>query len=58
MGSLYLAKFSAFEIEGRENANDIGEHGKGRTRKACNPCKDDLCDRHLRVQEAIPFLRV
>ena len=37
IGSLFLAKFSEFEIEGHENANDIDEHRKERTRKAHNP---------------------
>jgi hypothetical protein len=58
MGSLFSAKFSEFEIEEHENANDIDEHGKGRTRKACSPCKDNLIDRQLTKKEAIPFLRV
>ena len=58
MGSLVLAKFSEFEIEAHENANDIDEHRDERTRKACNSCKDDLSDRQLIIKEAIPLLRV
>ena len=56
MASLVLAKLSEFEIEVRENANDIDEHGNERTRKACNPCKDDLSDYQVITKEAIPFL--
>ena len=58
MVSLVSAKFSELEIEVHVDANDIDKQGKERTRKACNPCKDELCDRRLRVKEAIPFLRV
>jgi hypothetical protein len=57
MAFLVLAKFSGFKIEAHENTNDIDEHGKERTRKACNPCKDDLPDRQLIIKEAIPFFR-
>jgi hypothetical protein len=55
MASLFLAKFSEFEIEAHENVND--EHRKERTRETCNPCEDDLSDRQLTIEEAIPFLR-
>jgi hypothetical protein len=58
MAFLALAKFSEIEIETNENAKDIDEHGKERTRKACNPCKDNLSDRQLIIKEAIPFLRL
>ena len=57
MGSLFLAKISELEIEVHENANDIDEHGKERTREGCNPCKEDISDRHLIIREAIPSLR-
>jgi hypothetical protein len=57
MGSLFLAKFSELEIEVHENANDIDEYGKERTRKGCNPCNDDISDRQLIIKEAIPSLR-
>ena len=58
MASSVLAKFSELEIEVHENANDIDEHRKERTRKGSNPCKDDLPDRQLTTKEAFPFLRV
>jgi hypothetical protein len=57
MGFLFLANLSEFKIEGHENANDINEQGKEHTRKAYNPCKDDLFDRQLTIEEARPFLR-
>ena len=37
MGSLVLAKFSEVEIEAHENANDMDELGRERTRKVSNP---------------------
>jgi len=58
MGSLFLAKFSEFEIEGHEHANDIDEHRKERTRKAYNPRKDGHFDCHFTMDEPIPFLRI
>ena len=57
MGFLFLAKFSEFEINAHENPNDIHEDGKERTKKTCDPCKDDLLNRLLTIEEAISFLR-
>jgi len=56
MASLSLANFSEFEIEMHEGVNDMNEHGKERTGKGSNPCKDDPPDRQLTIKEAIPFL--